>query len=410
VAIEQLAVTTAPRGRNRYLDTLRAVALIRVVTYHATDAGWLSIVFPSMGVMFALAGSLMAASLDRRPPWTVVRQRLRRLLLPFWLFAAVVVVAMFRHGWTDWRPDRLVFWLLPIADPPGTAWAEQVIDPLWYVRAYVWFVLLSPVLLWAYRRWPVATLLMPLLLVGATAVGALDPEWLGLSGPAVLDFGAYGACWLLGFAHRDGSLRRAPLTALIGLAGGAVLLGLAWALVHPDPDSGYDLNEIPLGQALFSVGVVLLLLRPRPQLAWLARVPVLDRLVTLLNARAVTVYLWHEVALVLAVPVNDRLGLETTPELLTTAWVLIGIAVLALGWVEDLAAGRRLRLLPWSRDSLTRVRDSAAESHADEQRGAGGHDQQAADPAHTEAGEHAPVLSGGGTGVADDHRGARDLA
>jgi peptidoglycan/LPS O-acetylase OafA/YrhL len=271
-------------------------------------------------------------------------------------------------------------------------------------------VLLSPVPLWAYRRWPVATLLAPLLLVAATAVGALEPQRLGLSGPALLDFGAYGACWLLGFAHREGSLRRAPLPALLGIAGGAVLLGLACALVHPDPDSGYDLNEIPLGQALFSVGVVLLLLRPRPQLAWLARVPVLDRLVTLLNARAVTVYLWHEVALVLAVPVNDRLGLETTPELLATAWVLIGVAVLALGWVEDLAAGRRLRLLPWTPDSLTRVRDRPAESHADEQGGAGSHDQQATDPAHAEAGEHARVLAGGGAGVADDHRGARDLA
>ena len=405
-----MVVTTVARGRNRYLDTLRAVALIRVVMYHATDVGWLSIVFPAMGVMFALAGSLMAGSLDRRPPWTVVRQRLRRLLLPFWLFAGAVVVAMFWRGWPDWRPDRLVFWLLPIADPPGTAWAEQVVDPLWYVRAYVWFVLLSPVLLWAYRRWPVATLLAPLLLVAATAVGVLEPQRLGLSGPALLDFGAYGACWLLGFAHRDGSLRRAPLPALLGIAGGAVLLGLAWAIVHPDPDSGYDLNEIPLGQALFSVGVVLLLLRPRPQLAWLARVPVLDRLVTLLNARAVTVYLWHEVALVLAVPVNDRFGLETTPQLLATAWVLIGVAVLALGWVEDLAAGRRLRLLPWTPDSLTRVRDRTAESHADEQRGAGGHDQQATDPAHAEAGEHAPVLADGGAGVADDHRGARDLA
>jgi peptidoglycan/LPS O-acetylase OafA/YrhL len=271
-------------------------------------------------------------------------------------------------------------------------------------------VLASPVLLLAYRRWPVATVLFPLLLVAATAVGAADPERLGLSGPGLLDFGTYGACWMLGFAHRSGSLRRAPLPPLIGLAGGAVLLGLAWALVHPDPDSGYDLNEIPLGQALFSVGVVLLLLRPRPRLAWLVRVPVLDRVVTLLNARAVTVYLWHEVALVLAVPVNDRFGLATTAELLATAWGLIGVAVLALGWVEDVAAGRRPRLLPYTRDSLTRIRDRAPDAHADEQGAAGRHHEQTTDPAQAEAGEHAPVLAGGRAGVADDDRGPRDLA
>ncbi|HWN27039.1 MAG TPA: glycosyltransferase, partial [Actinomycetospora sp.] len=56
------AATRAPRtggGRERWLDLLRAVALLRVVTYHAFGGGWMSMVFPSMGVMFALGGSLM---------------------------------------------------------------------------------------------------------------------------------------------------------------------------------------------------------------------------------------------------------------------------------------------------------------------------------------------------------------
>lgn len=404
--------SAAPRGRNRYLDVLRAVALVRVVTYHATDSGWISIAFPSMGVMFALAGSLMAASLGRQAAGTVLRHRLRRLLPPFWLFGALVVGAMLRHGWEGFRPLDLVLWLVPVADPPGTDWAAQVTDPLWYIRAYVWFVLLSPVLLWAWRRAPVATLLAPLALVGAFGLGLLDPELMGRSGPVLLDFGTYGTCWLLGFAHRDGSLRRAPLPSLLGLAGGAVLLGLAWAVVHPDEASGYDLNEIPLAQALFSVGVVLLLLRPRLSMGWLERVAPLDRLVTLLNARAVTVYLWHEVALVAAVPVGDRLGLYSTGAELAVAWVLIGVAVLAFGWVEDVAAGRRPRLLPWSRESLVRASDGlvrAADAEADQQRRGRGDDQQPADPAEAETGEQAPVLSGRGTGIADHDRRARDL-
>ena len=49
--------------------------------YHLFGWAWLPLVFPSMGVMFALAGSLMARSL-KRPAWSVIRGRLRRLLPP----------------------------------------------------------------------------------------------------------------------------------------------------------------------------------------------------------------------------------------------------------------------------------------------------------------------------------------
>ena len=68
-------------GRDRYFDALRAVALVRVVAYHTFGWAWAGMVFPSMGVMFALAGSLMAKSLER-PAFTVVRSRMRRLLPP----------------------------------------------------------------------------------------------------------------------------------------------------------------------------------------------------------------------------------------------------------------------------------------------------------------------------------------
>jgi peptidoglycan/LPS O-acetylase OafA/YrhL len=68
--------------RNGYLDLLRAAAIVRVVVYHATGWAALTVVFPAMSVMFALAGSLMAASLDRWGPWAVER-RMRRLLPSF---------------------------------------------------------------------------------------------------------------------------------------------------------------------------------------------------------------------------------------------------------------------------------------------------------------------------------------
>ncbi|MBG6183441.1 hypothetical protein IWX65_001392 [Arthrobacter sp. CAN_A214] len=53
-------------GRDRYLDLLRAIALVRIVALHTFfNAVWLTVVFPSLGVMFALAGALMARSLER---------------------------------------------------------------------------------------------------------------------------------------------------------------------------------------------------------------------------------------------------------------------------------------------------------------------------------------------------------
>ncbi|CAL9302020.1 hypothetical protein SUDANB51_04784 [Streptomyces sp. enrichment culture] len=51
------------RRRDRYFDVLRAVALVRVVAYHTFGWAWAGLVFPSMGVMFGLAGTLMARSL-----------------------------------------------------------------------------------------------------------------------------------------------------------------------------------------------------------------------------------------------------------------------------------------------------------------------------------------------------------
>lgn len=70
-----------PAGRDRYFDTLRAIALVRVVAYHTFGWAWAGMVFPSMGIMFALAGTLMAKSLER-PALKVIRSRVRRLLPP----------------------------------------------------------------------------------------------------------------------------------------------------------------------------------------------------------------------------------------------------------------------------------------------------------------------------------------
>jgi peptidoglycan/LPS O-acetylase OafA/YrhL len=342
-------------GRDRYFDTLRALALIRVVTYHTFGWAWAGMVFPSMGIMFGLAGTLMAKSLQR-PAGKVIRSRLRRLLPPFWFWGFFVVAAMLVH---DWMPGwEIVYWVVPLGDPPGNAWGEQAWEILWYLRTYLWFVLLSPLLLRVFRLAPI-----PVLFLSLAPVLVLNFVWAGPDnrfGSALWDLSTYVFCWILGFAHRDGVLRRLRPALVVVLSLAAVGYGGWYAYAHQADAGTYDLDEIPLAQAFWSAGYVLLLMWAkayfRIDFAWLTRFRRADRLVTIFNARAVTIYLWHEIALILAVPLIDRfwnvpafekwLPLDSQWFLFGIGWILIAGFVLACGWVEDVAGKKKPTLLP----------------------------------------------------------------
>ena len=344
-----------PAGRDRYFDTLRAVALIRVVTYHTFGWAWAGLVFPSMGIMFGLAGTLMAKSLER-PALTVVRSRLRRLLPPFWFWGLFVVVAMLVH---DWMPGwQIVYWIVPLGDPPGNAWGEQAWEILWYLRTYLWFVLLSPLLLKVFRLAPV-----PVLFLSLAPILVLNFVWSGPDnrvGSAMWDLSTYLFCWILGFAHRDGVLQRLKPAVVVLLSFAALGYGGWYAYSHQAEFGTYDLDEIPLAQAFWSAGFVMLLMwakaRFRIDFAGLTSFPRLDRIVTVFNARAVTIYLWHELALILAVPLIDQfwevpaferyLPLDSQWFMFGVGWVLIAVFILLCGWVEDVAAKKKPRFLP----------------------------------------------------------------
>lgn len=318
--------------RNRYLDLLRAVAVVRVVLYHVTGLPALTIVFPAMSVMFALGGSMMAASLDRTGPFAVER-RLRRLLPSLWVISAIAVPAMMIDGlaW-DWR---LLMWFFPLQDPPaGGQWLEAL-SAMWYLRDFLWFVLLSPVLLPIYRRFPLITIATPYVALVVITVTGTTPQ-----SPLLRDLALYGGAWLIGFAHHDGKLRD---RRLLWVAGAVALAAALWVVTHPGP-RGYDLNDIPLGNALWSLALILLLLRISPSIpAW--------RPVTVLNARALTIYLWHVPIIVAMTHAGENAGWPIrgwTGDAwrLVVVVSLLALVTLAVGWVEDLAAGRRAVLVP----------------------------------------------------------------
>lgn len=368
-----------PGGRDRYLDLLRSIALVRVVVYHLFGWAWLTVLFPSMGVMFALAGSLMARSLNR-PAAKVIRDRVRRLLPPLWAFSALALALLFAGGWNPvkdpdnggtWGVLSLVDYVIPVGAPPfpwhigaesgllEDSWAVQAVGPLWYLRAYLWFVAASPLLLWAFRRAPWPTLLAPLGLTAVLSTGLVTVP--GETGNAVTDFAVYGGCWVLGFAHHEDRLRRVPRYLAVSASALLMSFGLWWASGHLGPD-GWDLNDIPLAQASWSFGFVVVLLQYSPSWQDLpGRLRRYDRPITLSNNRAVTIYLWHNLLIMATVPIIDQAydlpfmqgdravaALDTTYMLwmFLLVWPLIALTVLALGWIEDIAARRAPRLWP----------------------------------------------------------------
>ncbi|MEV1147442.1 acyltransferase, partial [Micromonospora sp. NPDC049799] len=332
--------------RNRYLDLLRFLAIVRVVVYHVTGWASLTLVFPAMSVMFALAGSLMAASLHRWGPGAVLR-RIRRLLPSLWVLAAVFVPAMLLTGLP--LSPKVLLWLFPIADPPANDWGALALSVIWYLRDYLWFVLASPIALWLFRRAPLPTLLAPYALLLALQAG-LWPA----APTAARDFGLYFGAWLLGFAHQAGMLRRLANRVLVPLALALAVAGGTWIITHPGP-RGYDLNDNPLANALWSAAFVLVLLGRGPATtAWVDRSAVFSRVVTVFNRRALTVYLWHMPFVVALTPLVDVVGWTHQDPVglavrVALVFALVGLVTAAVGWVEDVAARRPPELVPGGR-------------------------------------------------------------
>lgn len=183
----------------------------------------------------------------------------------------------------------------------------------------------------------------------------------GETGNAVSDFAVFGGCWVLGFAHQEGVLAKVPRYLAVSCSVLIMAFGLWWASGHLGPD-GWDLNDIPLAQATWSFGFVVILLQYAPSWQELpGRLAKWDKLITLSNNRAVTIYLWHNMLIMATVPIIDLAynlpfmqGEAATGLLDSTymvwmfllVWPLIGLAIVSVGWVEDLAAQRSPRLWP----------------------------------------------------------------
>ncbi|GAB2958712.1 acyltransferase family protein [Micromonospora polyrhachis] len=339
--VRQLAERT-PANRERYLDLLRAVAIVAVVLGH-----WLiTVIGPDRRGQ--LTGHSALPDLPWAHPITWIVQ-----VLPVFFFVggyanAASLTSRRRKGGTalDWLLDRSGRLLRPTttlllvlaaasvgarllgAEPAQirtAVWFATI--PLWFLAAYLVVVALTPPMYALYRRYGFA---VPVVLVVLVAAGDLAR----LRGPEALASGNFLFGWLaihqVGFAWRDERPRLArPRVAVPLLLGGLVALVLL-TVVGPYPTSMINIpgerlhNMSPpslalLAAATFQLGLALLLRDPAER--WLHR-PRPWLVVVALNAVVLTIFLWHVSAVVLLAGGLHAVDLLPTPAVGTLAWWL----------------------------------------------------------------------------------------
>jgi Acyltransferase family len=367
-----------PPGRDRAVDALRAVAIGGVILGHwlvtalvltpgpagpgLRDASPLATmpalapvtwIFQTLAVFF-LVGGYAAARSYRGPYLAWLGRRLARLGRPVALLAAV------------WIPVTLA---LAVGGVPGgtiRTVLTLVLDPLWFLAVFAGLTALTPLARALAGRLGAAAALLP-----AAVVAGTDLARFGLGGPGWLGWINLGAGWLvpylLGAAWAGGALRgwRAPAALLAG--GAAATAGLIAGAGYPASMVGVNgaaisnLNPPTLAAVTFGVAQCGLALLLRPALGRLMRRPLAWAAVATANLSAMTLFLWHQSALVAVTAAGLALG--RAPGLVTAPvsavwitqrllWLPAFAAVLGLLWrllhrwehrrsARGLRAGRR---------------------------------------------------------------------
>jgi surface polysaccharide O-acyltransferase-like enzyme len=343
-----------PESRNRYVDFLRAVSILAVIsghwliaTAHYQDGAltpghllgiqpwtrWLTWLFQVMPVFFIVGGYANAVSLEsarRRGLGYAVwlAGRLNRLVSP------LLVLLL------GWALLALIMRFAGVSGGVIRLTSQAALIPIWFLAIYIVVVILAPATYAAWRRWGFASFwgFVALAVLTDLAFFGANLRWLGWSN--------YFWVWLavhhLGYAWRDGRMG-SPVRLLSYSALGLLALILL-VFVGPYPLSMVGAPEGPVSNTLppkitllalgiFQFGLLLAIETPmRRRLQglrlWTATV--------LVNSMIMTLYLWHVTVMVILVALaylagGPGLGLEPgTSEwwLSRPAWLSILTAAL----------------------------------------------------------------------------------
>ncbi|MEU1849590.1 acyltransferase [Streptomyces sp. NPDC019990] len=350
--VDRIGAAT-PADRDRAVDALRAAAVLGVVLGH-----WL------VTALVADSGTLRTASPLRHMPWLAPVSWLFQTLAVFFLVGGHVAtrgLASARargipyHRWLTARLTRLfkpvaavlVLWtvaglaLLLSGAEFGTVrtLVKLALSPLWFLVVFAVLTAATPLLSRLNPLWPLAVVLH------------VDLVRLGIGGPSWLGWVNVVAGWMvpytLGAAWTRGELegRRA---GWVLLAGGAVATAglVGWAgypasMVGVPGEAMSNLDPPTLAVVTFGLAQCGLALLLRGRLRRATRRPVAWAAVAAVNLCAMTVFLWHQTALMATTATGllaGRLpGLHTRPDDLgwvgaRLLWLPVFALVLAVCW------------------------------------------------------------------------------
>jgi CubicO group peptidase (beta-lactamase class C family)/peptidoglycan/LPS O-acetylase OafA/YrhL len=269
---------TTPQ-RDAALDGLRALAILRVITWHASGWSFTTWIISSVPAMFVVTGALLARSLQKGFAFQVLWKRFKRLLVPLWCYS-IVVYALSRYFQV--RTSAIWTFFLPFNQPTSLIASQWFTSAMWYLRAYVWVLVLSPFIYALTRKFKSIIPIAGMIAVVALGVGNIDTAGFGwATGDIVLysTCAAAGMAWLI-----DGrpSPRSLHITAIAFLAG-----AVTW-LLYRQPMDGVVNNDHVLHLFVGGFWTALLLHFPKTLSSFAT-----TAVSRFLNRYPLSIYLWH---------------------------------------------------------------------------------------------------------------------
>lgn len=309
-------------SRDLALDGLRSLAIMRVITWHASGWEWTTWFISSVPAMFMVTGALLAQSFTKGNIRGTFYKRFKRLLPPLWAYGLLVYLASWHYS-TATSP--LWTFLLPLDQPTSEIAGGWFTSALWYLRAYVWVLLFSPVLFLCTKKWKRATPLVGVLLVLFMGWQQLDSS--GFSW-AVGDIILYATCTAIGMSWLAGdrpSRRSLGSVALISFIAAAL-----W-LIYRQPQNNVVNNDHVLHLFIGIFWAAVLLQFP----ILLSRFSTTS-ISKFCNRYPLSIYLWHSMIAWTAwqlMPQFDSPALRTLLIVLAT-FAALPIVIFVVGLVE----------------------------------------------------------------------------